>query len=87
MIALIFSLKSSSRTKRGLRKFGKSKENRPLPIVEMGLFIDRDGIPLGVCIDPGNTNEQKTLKPIEQRIISEYGMSKFIVCTDAGLCV
>ena len=44
-----------------------------------------DGIPLGVCIDPGNTNEQKTLKPIEQRIISEYGMSKFIVCTDAGL--
>lgn len=69
----------------GLRKFGKSKENRPLPIVEMGLFIDRDGIPLGVCIDPGNTNEQKTLKPIEQRIISEYGMSKFIVCTDAGL--
>ena len=69
----------------GLRKFGKCKENRPLPIVEMGLFIDRDGIPLGVCIDPGNTNEQKTLKPIEQRIISEYGMSKFIVCTDAGL--
>ena len=45
----------------GLRKFGKSKEIRPLPIVEMGLFIDRDGIPLGVCIDPGNTNEQKPL--------------------------
>lgn len=69
----------------GLRKFGKNKENRPLPIVEMGLFIDRDGIPLGVCIHPGNTNEQKTLKPIEQKILSEYGMSKFIVCTDAGL--
>lgn len=69
----------------GLRKFGKSKENRPLPIVEMGLFIDRDGIPLGMCIHPGNTNEQKTLKPIEQKILSEYGMSKFIVCTDAGL--
>lgn len=69
----------------GLRKYGKSKENRPLPIVEMGLFTDGDGIPLGVCINPGNTNEQKTLKPIEQRIISEYGMSKFIVCTDAGL--
>ena len=69
----------------GLRKFGKSKENRPLPIVEMGLFMDGDGIPLGVCIHPGNTNEQKTLKPIEQRILSEYGMSKFIVCTDAGL--
>lgn len=69
----------------GLRKFGKSKENRPLPIVEMGLFTDRDGIPLGMCLNPGNTNEQKTLKPAEQRIISEYGMSKFIVCTDAGL--
>lgn len=69
----------------GLRKFGKSKENRPLPIVEMGLFMDGDGIPLGVCIHPGNTNEQKMLKPIEQRILSEYGMSKFIVCTDAGL--
>ena len=69
----------------GLRKFGKSKENRPLPIVEMGLFMDGDGIPLGVCIHSGNTNEQKTLKPIEQRILSEYGMSKFIVCTDAGL--
>ena len=69
----------------GLRKYGKCKENRPLPIVEMGLFTDRDGIPLGVCINPGNTSEQKTLKPIEQRIISEYGMSKFIVCTDAGL--
>lgn len=69
----------------GLRKFGKSKENRPLPIVEMGLFMDKDGIPIGMCINPGNTNGQTTLKPIEQRILSEYGMSKFIVCTDAGL--
>lgn len=69
----------------GLRKYGKSKENRPLPIVEMGLFTDQEGIPLGVCIHPGNTNEQTTLKPIEQRMISEYGMSKFVVCTDAGL--
>lgn len=69
----------------GLRKFGKSKENRPLPIVEMGLFMDKNGIPIGMCVHPGNTNEQTTLKPIEQRILSEYGMSKFIVCTDAGL--
>ena len=37
----------------GLRKFGKSKENRPLPIVEMGLFMDKDGIPIGMCINPG----------------------------------
>jgi len=50
----------------GLRKYGKSKENRPLPIVEMGLFIDAEGIPLAVCIEPGNTNEQTTLKPIEK---------------------
>ena len=69
----------------GLRKFGKSKENRPLPIVEMGLFIDSDGIPLAMCIHPGNTNEQVTLKPLEKKLLSDYHMSKFIVCTDAGL--
>ena len=49
----------------GLRQYGKGKENRPLPIVEMGLFIDRDGIPLSLCINPGNTNEQTTMKPLE----------------------
>jgi Transposase len=69
----------------GLRKYGKSKESRPLPIVEMGLFMDQDGIPLAVCIHPGNTNEQITLKPLEQKLISDYQMSKFVVCTDAGL--
>ena len=69
----------------GLRKYGKSKENRPLPIVEMGLFMDRDGIPLAVCIHPGNTNEQVTLNPLEQKLVSDYRMSKFVVCTDAGL--
>lgn len=68
-----------------LPQFGKSKENRPLPIVEMGLFMDNDGIPLSFCIHPGNTNEQVTLKPAEQKLISEFGMSKFVVCTDAGL--
>lgn len=69
----------------GLRKYGKSKENRPLPIVEMGMFLDKDGIPLSVCINPGNTNEQATLRPIEKKLLQEYKMSKFIVCTDAGL--
>lgn len=68
-----------------LPQYGKSKENRPLPIVEMGLFMDKDGIPLSFCIHPGNTNEQITLKPAEQKLISEFGMSKFVVCTDAGL--
>ena len=69
----------------GLREFGKSKGNRSLPIVEMGLFIDSDGIPLVMCIHPGNTNEQVTLKPLEEKLLSDFHMSKFIVCTDAGL--
>jgi len=69
----------------GLRQYGKSKENRPLPIVEMGMFIDSDGIPLSLCIHPGNTNEQVTLKPLEQKLLSDFHMSKFVVCTDAGL--
>ena len=69
----------------GYRQYGKSKENRPLPIVEMGMFIDADGIPLAMCIHSGNTNEQVTLKPLEEKIIKNYNLSKFIVCTDAGL--
>ena len=69
----------------GLRAYGKSKENRPLPLVEMGMFIDRDGIPLAFSIHPGNTNEQVTLRPLEKKLLSDYGMSKFVVCTDAGL--
>ena len=44
-----------------------------------------DGIPLSICIHPGNTNEQVTLKPLEEKIISDFNMSKFVVCTDAGL--
>ena len=70
----------------GLRKYGKSKQHQPLPIVEMGLFTDYDGIPLAMAIHPGNTNEQITLKPIEKKVITDFGLSKFIVCTDAGLC-
>lgn len=69
----------------GLRAYGKSKENRPLPIVEMGMFTDHDGIPLAFSIHPGNTNEQVTLRPLEKKLLSDFGMSKFVVCTDAGL--
>ena len=69
----------------GLKQYGVSKEHRPNPIVQMGLFMDGDGIPLAFCINKGNTNEQVTLKPLEQKIISDFGLSKFIVCTDAGL--
>lgn len=68
-----------------LRKYGKSKENRPNPIVQMGLFMDGDGIPLAFNITPGNTNEQVTLKPLEEKIIEDFNTSKFVVCTDAGL--
>lgn len=69
----------------GLKQYGPSKENRPNPIVEMGLFMDGDGIPLAFSIHSGNTNEQTTLKPLEQQIIDDFKLSKFIVCTDAGL--
>ena len=67
------------------RKYGKNKEHRPNPIVGMGLFMDGDGIPLAFSTFPGNTNEQVTLKPLEEKIINDFGNSKFIVCTDAGL--
>jgi len=69
----------------GLKQYGVSKEHRPNPIVQMGLFMDSDGIPLAFCINKGNTNEQVTLKPLEEKIISDFKLSKFIVCTDAGL--
>lgn len=67
------------------RKYGKSKEHRPNPIIGMGLFMDGDGIPISFDTFPGNTNEQITLKPIEEKIINDFENSKFIVCTDAGL--
>ena len=67
------------------RKYGHSKENRPNPIVQMGMFIDGDGIPLAVTVFPGNRNEQASLKPLEQKILKDFELSKFIICTDAGL--
>ena len=69
----------------GLKQYGLSKEHRPNPIVQMGLFMDGDGIPLAFSINKGNTNEQVTLKPLEQKILDDFKLSKFIVCTDAGL--
>ena len=69
----------------GSRCYGKSKENRPNPIVTMGLFMDADGIPLAFDIFPGNQNEQTTLKPLEKKIIRDFNCSEFIFCSDAGL--
>ena len=68
-----------------LRKYGKSKQHQPLPIVGMGMFMDHDGIPLAFDIFPGNKNEQPTLKPLEQKVIDDYGIDSIIICTDAGL--
>lgn len=67
------------------KQYGVSKENRPLPIVEMGLFMDTDGIPVAFGISPGNDSEQNTLVPLEKKMIEKFGLSKFVVCTDAGL--
>lgn len=67
------------------RKYGKSKENRPNPIVQMGLFMDGNGIPLAFDLSSGNTNEQVTLKPLEKKVIKDFSLSDVVVCTDAGL--
>lgn len=69
----------------GMKKYGKSKENRPNPIVQMGLFMDGSGIPLAFTLFDGNKNEQASLKKIETRILKDFSLSKFVVCTDAGL--
>lgn len=69
----------------GEKKYGKSKEHRPNPIVQMGLFMDGDGIPLAFSIFPGNANEQTSLKPLEEKVISDFGCQRFIYCSDAGL--
>lgn len=69
----------------GLKQYGPSKQHQPSPIVEMGLFMDGDGIPLAFSIHSGNTNEQLTLKPLEKTLISDFSLSRFVVCTDAGL--
>lgn len=69
----------------GIKQYGVSKEHRPNPIVQMGLFLDRSGIPLAFCINKGNQNEQLSLKPLEQTILRDFELSRFVICTDAGL--
>jgi transposase len=69
----------------GKKQYGPSKDHKPNPIIQMGLFMDGDGIPLAFSMNKGNMNEQLTLKPLEKKIISDFELSKFIVCTDAGL--
>lgn len=69
----------------GDKKYGKSKEHRPNPIIQMGLFTDGDGLPLAFSLFPGNQNEQKSLKPLESKILKQFGCVKFVYCSDAGL--
>lgn len=70
---------------KGLRQYGVSKEHRPNPIVEMGLFMDQRGIPVSMCLHPGNTSEQLTAVPLEREIVKMLDGAKFIYCSDAGL--
>ena len=67
------------------RKYGPSKEHKPNPIVEMGMFMDADGMPLSFCVAPGNKSEQLLMTPLEEKIISDFGIEKLCVCTDMGL--
>lgn len=69
----------------GDRKYGKSKEHRPNPIIQMGMFMDGDGIPLAFSLFQGNSNEQTSLKPLEKKVVDDFGCKKFIYCSDAGL--
>lgn len=68
-----------------VRKYGRSKEHRPSPIIQMGMFMDGDGIPLAFSLFPGNASEQASMKPLEEKVLSEFGCQKFIYCSDAGL--
>lgn len=70
---------------KGLRRYGPSKEHRPNPIVEMGLFMDAQGLPLSMCIAPVSANEQTVAIPLEKKLVSMLKGKKFIYCADAGL--
>ena len=69
----------------GVKQFGHAKDHKPNPLVQMGLFLDGSGFPLAFSLHPGNTSEQITLRPLEERILKDFDLSQFIVCTDAGL--
>lgn len=77
--------KVTGETVKGLRKYGVSKEHRPNPIVEMGLFMDCQGIPLTVDITSGSDNETTTAIPLEKEMLSMFENKKIIYCADAGL--
>lgn len=67
------------------RKYGCSKEHRPNPIVQLGMFMDADGLPLAFCVNPGNTPETQTMQPLEEKLATNFNLSDFVACTDGGL--
>lgn len=69
----------------GDKKYGKGKDHHPNPIIQMGMFMDGDGIPLAFSLFPGNANEQTSLKPLEEKVLQDFGCTKFVYCSDAGL--
>lgn len=70
---------------KGLLKYGVSKEHRPNPIVQMGLFMDGDGIPLSMCVNPGSDNESLSAVPSEKKLLKMFEGKDIIYCADAGL--
>ena len=69
----------------GLRKYGISKQHQPAPLVQMGLFMDGSGIPISMCINPGNQNEQVCATATEEKMLRTFTNKKLIYCADAGL--
>ena len=70
------------------QRYGISKQHQPLPLVQMGLFMDSDGYPIAMNINPGNTAESTTMIPSENKILEDYNLTNknIIVCTDAAMC-
>ena len=69
----------------GFRKYGLSKDHKPNPLVQMGLFMDSDGIPMSMCLTKGNEAETNTVLPLEKKLVRIIKNSDFIYCADAGL--
>lgn len=70
---------------KGMRRYGHSKQHQPAPLVQMGLFMDGNGIPISMCITPGSDNEQTCAVPLEKKLVKMFRDKPFIYCADAGL--
>ena len=76
---------SGNVVEKGLRKFGVSKENRKQPIVQIGLFMDDNGIPVSFEMFPGNTLDHHTLRPAMERTVDGFGLGRFVLVADRGM--